>query len=83
MFSGWGEKLLERNKCPGHNMRQYGICITRHKQTTVRTVLKQNYCANHVEVLYRVSQVVVFNQMVISQLRCRRILCKTEYKTEK
>ena len=22
-FSGWGEKLLERNKHPGHNLRQY------------------------------------------------------------
>ena len=22
-FNGWGKKLLERNKYPGHNLRQY------------------------------------------------------------
>ena len=25
LFSGWGEKLLESNKCLGSNLRQYGI----------------------------------------------------------
>ena len=24
-LSGWGENLLERNKCPGHYLRQHGI----------------------------------------------------------
>ena len=27
-FSGRGEKLLERNKRPGHDLRQYGISLS-------------------------------------------------------
>ena len=33
-FSGQGEKLLERNKCPGHNLRQYDIYIHTIARTT-------------------------------------------------
>ena len=44
LFSGQGEKLLERNKCPGLNMRQYGMSYISTTYNTLVIKLPANVC---------------------------------------
>ena len=46
LFSGWGEKLLERNKCTGHNLRQYGmVCTSRYFRiiSSLTFIIQEDY----------------------------------------
>ena len=39
LVSGQGEKLLERNECPGHNLRQHSMIVFMSISLSVCTVL--------------------------------------------